>query len=87
MEGPKMSVSRTPERRPRRAKDNARLTIHDQRNRSDSLSSIPDIVDFPTPPFADETAMTFLTSFILLLSGRPRCMRGMLPVRGKPWGL
>jgi len=47
--------------------------------------SKPAIVDFPTPPFADDTAITFLTSFIFRRSGNPRCMRGMLPLRGRPW--
>jgi hypothetical protein len=45
---------------------------------------IPAIVDFPTPPFAEETAITFLTSLIFRLSGNPRCIRGMVPVRGRP---
>jgi hypothetical protein len=30
------------------------------------------MVDFPTPPFADDTATTFRTSFILRFSGKPR---------------
>ena len=44
----------------------------------------PAIVDLPTPPFADDTAITFLTSLIFRFSGKPRCMRGILPVRGNP---
>jgi hypothetical protein len=44
----------------------------------------PASVDFPTPPFAEETAITFLTSFIALRSGNPRCMRGILPLLGRP---
>ena len=44
----------------------------------------PAIVDLPTPPLAEDTAITFLTSLIARLSGSPRCMRGMLPVRGNP---
>lgn len=45
---------------------------------------VPESVDLPTPPFADETAITFFTSFIFRRSGNPRCMRGILPVRGSP---
>jgi hypothetical protein len=43
------------------------------------------MVDFPTPPFADDTAITFFTSFIFRLSGNPRCIRGIVPVRGNPF--
>lgn len=48
----------------------------------------PAIVDFPTPPFADETAMTFFTSLILRFSGRPRRREndGGVPERGSPYG-
>jgi len=50
---------------------------------------IPDIVDFPTPPFAEDTAMTFLTSLIGRFSGRPLCMRalkfGGVPDLGNPY--
>jgi hypothetical protein len=49
---------------------------------------IPDIVDFPTPPFADDTAMTFLTSLIGRFSGRPLAIRalrfGGVPDLGSP---
>ena len=48
---------------------------------------LPAIVDFPTPPFADETAITFLTSFILRFSGKPLWRRGScggVPERGSP---
>lgn len=49
---------------------------------------VPDIVDFPTPPFAEDTAMTFLTSLIGRFSGRPLCMRalrfGGVPDLGSP---
>lgn len=51
------------------------------------MSNIPAIVLFPTPPFADETAITFFTSFMLRLCGSPRCMRGIwggAPERGSP---
>ena len=45
------------------------------------------MVDFPTPPLADDTAITFLTSWILLFSGKPRCIRscGAVPFRGSPY--
>jgi hypothetical protein len=46
---------------------------------------IPEIVDFPTPPLADDTAITFFTSVMRLLFGSPRCIRGIVPVRGKPF--
>lgn len=46
--------------------------------------SVPARVDFPTPPLAEETAITFWTSLMLRRSGKPRCMRGTVPVRGKP---
>ena len=48
---------------------------------------IPERVDFPTPPFADDTAITCPTSFILRRWGKPRCIRancGGEPERGKP---
>lgn len=67
-----MSVSRMPLRRPERAKDRAKFTA---------------IVDLPTPPLAEETAMTFFTSLMLRCCGRPRCMRGICggaPERGRP---
>ena len=57
MLGPKTSVSNTPLRCPCRAKANARLTA---------------MVDLPTPPLADETAITLLTSRMGRFSGRPR---------------
>lgn len=47
----------------------------------------PAIVDFPTPPFADDTTITFRTSWILRFSGKPRWRRGKIggaPDRGKP---
>ena len=50
--------------------------------------TIPAIVDLPTPPFAEETAITFRTSRMLRLSGRPRWRRGNcggLPDLGSPW--
>jgi hypothetical protein len=43
----------------------------------DEHDRIPDIVDLPTPPFADDTAMTFLTSLIGRFSGRPLAMRAL----------
>ena len=49
---------------------------------------IPAMVDFPTPPLADETATTFLTPRMLRFSGKPRCIRGICggaPERGRPW--
>jgi hypothetical protein len=50
---------------------------------------IPDIVDLPTPPFADDTAITLLTSLIGRFSGRPFCMRalkfGGVPDLGSPY--
>jgi len=68
-----MSVSSTPLRWPWRANANARLTA---------------IVDLPTPPFAEDTAITFRTSRMLRFSGKPRCRRGSAggaPERGNPW--
>lgn len=48
----------------------------------------PDTVDLPTPPLAEDTAMTFLTSFMGRFSGRPLCMRalkfGGVPDLGNP---
>jgi hypothetical protein len=49
--------------------------------------NVPAIVLFPTPPFADDTAIIFLTSFIPFFCGSPRCMRGSCggaPERGRP---
>ena len=48
---------------------------------------MPEIVDFPTPPLADETAMTFFTPGMLLFCGNPLCIRGSCggaPERGSP---
>jgi hypothetical protein len=49
---------------------------------------IPEMVDLPTPPFADDTAMTFLTSLIGRFSGRPLAIRalklGGVPDLGSP---
>jgi hypothetical protein len=46
------------------------------------------MVDLPTPPFAEDTAMTFLTWLIGRLSGKPFCMRalrfGGVPDLGNP---
>lgn len=44
------------------------------------------MVDFPTPPLAEDTAMTFFTSRILRFSGRPRRRGngGGVPERGRP---
>ena len=50
--------------------------------------NIPEIVDFPTPPFAEETAIIFLTSGMPRFCGRPRCRRGSsggAPARGRPF--
>jgi hypothetical protein len=80
-----MSVSRMPLRRPRRANARARLTAFGQ---SDGFGTArgfePAIVDLPTPPLAEETAITLFTSLICRLSGSPLCIRGMLPVFGSP---
>lgn len=75
MDGPKMSVSRIPVRWPRRAKERARFTA---------------MVDLPTPPLADETAMILRTEGRGRLVGRPRWARGswggaLEPERGRPW--
>lgn len=53
-----------------------------------SLNDGPDIVDFPTPPLADETAITLSTFAILRFSGSPFCRRGnwgIEPARGRPY--
>ena len=44
------------------------------------------MVDLPTPPFADETAITLRTSRMLRLEGKPRWRRGIsggAPERGR----
>jgi len=50
---------------------------------------IPAIVDFPTPPLADDTATIFFTSGIDRFSGRPRFIRaarfGGVPFLGSPF--
>ena len=49
------------------------------------------MVDFPTPPFAEDTAMIFRTSSRLRFSGNPRWRRGSCggaatpPERGNPF--
>jgi hypothetical protein len=81
-----MSVSRIPLRRPRRANAKARFTLSRQKDVSQIVVVFkPAIVDFPTPPLAEDTAITFFTSLIARRSGRPLCMRGMLPARGSPY--
>ena len=77
IDGPKISVSKMPLRRPLRANCSARLTTtnHNQSSLSEMRAgrvSPPAIVLFPTPPFADETATTLSTLDIRLLAGRPR---------------
>lgn len=50
--------------------------------------NLPDIVDFPTPPFAEETAIIFFTCSICRFCGRPLCIRGIVggaPLRGSPY--
>jgi len=45
------------------------------------------IVDFPTPPFAEETRSVLATLGTRRFCGRPRCIRGRgggEPVRGRP---
>lgn len=61
-EGPKMSVSRRPVRRPWREKESARFA---------------DSVDLPTPPLAEDTAMVCRTFGSGRFVGRPRWARGM----------
>lgn len=61
IEGPKMSVSRIPVRRPCRENDRARLTAS---------------VDLPTPPLALDTAIVCATLRRRRLVGSPRCVRG-----------
>lgn len=82
IEGPKMSVSRIPARWPSRARARARLTFvfrsqvnilsTSQSAKEGETESVPAIVLFPTPPFAEETAITVRTSLIRRFSGRPR---------------
>ena len=50
------------------------------------------MVDLPTPPLADETAITLRTERMLRFSGRPRWRRGSegavaVPERGRPCGV
>lgn len=58
-----------------------------QHPRSGTKGTTPAIVDFPTPPFAEETAITFFTSLILRFSGSPRRRGkgGGVPERGSPY--
>lgn len=91
MEGPKISVSRMPLRWPSRAKARARFTgggsVRLLFGYLGISGTTPAIVDFPTPPFAEETAIIFRTSRMFRLSGRPRCRRGNcggLPDLGSP---
>lgn len=55
---------------------------------SEAQLAVPAMVDFPTPPFADETAITFRTSLMLRFSGKPRWILGIgggAPDRGRPY--
>lgn len=49
-------------------------------------ANLPATVDLPTPPLAEETATTFLTSRIFRFSGSPRRRGkdGGVPERGRP---
>lgn len=86
IEGPKMSVSKIPARWPSLARARVRLTvvfpapseylINFSKCQRGETENVPAIVLFPTPPFADETAITLRTSLIRRLSGRPRWRRG-----------
>ena len=71
MDGPKRSVSRMPDLKPRRANARERLAA---------------TVDLPTPPLAEDTAITLATDLMRRFWGRPRWKRGMEPVLGRPWG-
>ena len=48
------------------------------------------MVDFPTPPFAEEMRRVLDTCWMPRFCGRPRCIRGRVgggaPDRGRPWG-
>ena len=47
------------------------------------------MVDFPTPPLAEEIRSVLVTWGTRRFCGRPRCIRGSgggEPVRGRPWG-
>jgi hypothetical protein len=73
-----------------RTQEQDSLVLVSQRNEfSDKRRYTPDIVDLPTPPFAEDTAMTFLTSLIGRFSGRPLCIRalkfGGVPDLGNPF--
>ena len=46
---------------------------------------VPATVLLPTPPLAEETAMTLDTALMLRFCGRPRWNRGIEPVLGRPW--
>lgn len=89
-----MSVSRMPVRIPLRARARARLTMFQQIEISISFFIVPlttwdkpAIVDFPTPPLAEDTATTFATSRILRFCGRPRRLLnvGGVPDCGRPY--
>ena len=92
IEGPNISVSRIPDRRPCRAK--ARERFAELEPVSELCVSLPDqdmcgevlpaTVLLPTPPFAEDTAITLETFFIGRRSGSPRCIRGIDPVLGRP---
>jgi hypothetical protein len=83
-----MSVSRMPVRRPRRANERATFTNLQSKFRpflEKHSQQVPAMVDLPTPPLAEETAITFFTSLMRLRSGNPRCIRGIVPARGNPF--
>ena len=73
MEGPNMSASRIPDRRPSRANANDKFAIERQkldlgnRKGSEEYDHAPATVLLPTPPLADETAMTLSTPAIFRL--------------------
>lgn len=48
-------------------------------------SYIPAIVDLPTPPLAEDTAITFFTPATGLFCGSPCCIRATMFGRGGPF--
>ena len=94
MLGPKRSKSRRPTR-------NGRFRGWEEREEEEEVmvlvwspnaaaaAILTAIVDFPTPPLAEETRSVLATWGTLRFCGRPRCIRGRgggEPVRGRPWG-
>lgn len=86
IDGPKMSVSKMPALNPSLANASDRFAniVNEELEIALGVRSLPATVLFPTPPFADDTAITLSTPAILRFSGFFGQWGGV-PALGKPY--